>query len=44
MWVQNSIVDYYERGNEIRRLSSSLGQLEETRIRELIARHLPHHL
>ena len=37
----NSIVAYYERGDEIQRLSSSGGQLEETRIRELISRHLP---
>ena len=41
MCKQNSIVAYYERGDEIRRLSSSGGQLEETRIRELITRHLP---
>ena len=41
MWERNRIVAYYERGDEIRRLSSSGGQLEETRIRELISRHLP---
>jgi SAM-dependent methyltransferase len=34
-------VAYYERGDEIQRLSSSLGQLEGIRIRELITRHLP---
>ena len=38
---RNSIVAYYERGDEIQRLSSSHGQLEETRIRELVTRHLP---
>ena len=41
MYEQSRIVAYYERGDEIQRLSSSLGQLEETRIRELITRHLP---
>ena len=41
MCKQNSIVAYYERGDEIQRLSSSGGQLEETRIRELISRYLP---
>ena len=41
MCKQNSIVTYYERGDEIGRLSSSGGQLEETRTRELISRHLP---
>ena len=41
MCKQKSIVAYYERGDEIQRLSSSGGQLEETRIRELISRHLP---
>ena len=41
MCKQNSILAYYERGDEIQRLSSSGGQLEETRIRELISRHLP---
>ena len=41
MCEQNSIVAYYEQGDEIRRLSSSLGQLEEARMRELITRHLP---
>lgn len=39
--LPNEIVAHYEQGDEIRRLSSSLGQLEETRIRELISRHLP---
>ena len=39
--LPNEIVAHYEQGEEIRRLSSSLGQLEETRIRELITRHLP---
>lgn len=39
--LTNEIVTYYERGDEIQRLSSSLGQLEETRMRELITRHLP---
>ena len=39
--LPNEIVTHYERGDEIQRLSSSLGQLEETRIRELISRHLP---
>ena len=37
----NEIVAHYEQGDEIQRLSSSLGQLEETRMRELITRHLP---
>ena len=32
---------HYEQGDEIQRLSSSIGQLEGTRIRELITRHLP---
>lgn len=41
MCKQKSIAAYYERGDEIQRLSSSGGQLEETRIRELISRHLP---
>ena len=41
MCEQNSIVAYYEQGDEIRRLSSSLGQLEEARMRELITRYLP---
>ena len=41
MCKQNSIVAYYEQGEEIQRLSSSGGQLEETRMRELITRHLP---
>ena len=41
MCKQNRVVAYYERGDEIQRLSSSLGQLEETRMRELITRHLP---
>ena len=39
--LPNEIVTHYEQGDEVRRLSSSLGQLEETRIRELITRHLP---
>ena len=39
--LPNEIVSYYEQGDQIRRLSSGRGQLEETRIRELIARHLP---
>lgn len=39
--LPSEIVAHYERGDEIRRLSSSLGQLEEIRIRELITRHLP---
>ena len=39
--LTNEIVTYYERGDEIQRLSSSGGQLEETRMRELITRHLP---
>lgn len=39
--LTNEIATYYERGDEIQRLSSSLGQLEETRMRELITRHLP---
>lgn len=39
--LPNEIVAHYEQGDEIERLSSSLGQLEETRMRELIARHLP---
>ena len=41
MCKQDSIMAYYERGDEIQRLLSSRGQLEETRIRELISRHLP---
>ena len=41
MCERNRVVTYYERGDEIQRLSSSRGQLEETRIRELITRHLP---
>lgn len=41
MYERNNIVAYYERGDEIQRLSSSGGQLEETRARELISRHLP---
>ncbi len=41
MCERNRIVAYYERGDEIQRLSSSGGQFEETRIRELISRHLP---
>ena len=41
MYERSRIVAYYERGDEIQRLSSSLGQLEEIRIRELITRHLP---
>ena len=32
---------HYERGDEIQRLSSSRGQLEEARIRGLISRYLP---
>ena len=39
--LPNEIVAHYEQGDEIQRLSSSLGQLEETRMRELIERHLP---
>ena len=39
--LPDEIVAHYEQGEEIQRLSSSLGQLEETRMRELIARHLP---
>ena len=39
--LPNEIVAHYEQGDEIQRLSSSLGQLEATRMRELIARHLP---
>ena len=39
--LPNEIVSYYEQGDQIRRLSSGRGQLEETRIRELITRHLP---
>ena len=39
--LPDEIVTHYEQGDEIRRLSSSGGQLEETRMRELIARHLP---
>ncbi len=39
--LSNEIVAHYEQGDEIQRLSSSLGQLEETRMRELITRHLP---
>ena len=39
--LPNEIVAHYEQGDEIQRLSSSLGQLEETRMRELITRHLP---
>ena len=39
--LPSEIMAHYEQGDEIRRLSSSLGQLEETRIRELITRHLP---
>ena len=39
--LPDEIVAHYEQGDEIRRLSSSLGQLEETRIRDLITRHLP---
>ena len=38
--LPNEIVAHYEQGDEIQRLSSSLGQLEETRMRELITRHL----
>ena len=41
MCKRNRIMAYYEQGNEIQRLLSSGGQLEETRIRELITRHLP---
>ena len=41
MCERNRGVAYYERGDEIQRLLSSRGQLEETRIRELISRHLP---
>ena len=41
MCERNRIVAYYEQGDEIQRLSSSGGQLEETRMRELITRHLP---
>ena len=41
MYERSRIVTYYERGDEIQRLSSSGGQLEETRTRELILRHLP---
>ena len=41
MCERNRIMAYYERGDEIQRLSSSRGQLEETRIRELISRYLP---
>ena len=39
--LPNEIVAHYEQGDEIQRLSSSLGQLEETRMRELITHHLP---
>ena len=39
--LSNEIVAHYEQGDEIQRLSSSIGQLEEIRIRELITRHLP---
>ena len=39
--LPNEIVIHYEQGDEIQRLSSSRGQLEETRMRELISRHLP---
>ena len=39
--LSNEIVAHYEQGDEIQRLSSSLGQLEDTRMRELITRHLP---
>ena len=39
--LPNEIVSYYEQGDQIRRLSSGRGQLEGTRIRELITRHLP---
>ena len=39
--LPNEVVAHYEQGNEIRRLSSSGGHLEETRIRELITRYLP---
>ena len=39
--LPSEIVAHYKQGAEIQRLSSSLGQLEETRMRELIARHLP---
>ena len=39
--LPSEIVAHYEQGDEIRRLSSSLGQLEEIRIRELITRHSP---
>ncbi len=39
--LSSEIMAHYEQGDEIRRLFSSLGQLEETRMRELIARHLP---
>ena len=39
--LPNEIVSYYAQGDQIRRLSSGRGQLEETRIRELITRHLP---
>ena len=39
--LPNEIVAHYEQGDEIQRLSSSLGQLEGTRMRELITRHLP---
>ena len=39
--LPSEVVAHYEQGDEIRRLSSSLGQLEEIRIRELITRHLP---
>lgn len=41
MYERSRIVAYYERGDEIQQFSSSGGQLEETRIRELITRHLP---
>lgn len=39
--LPNEIVAHYEQGDEIQRLSSSIGQLEGTRIRELITRYLP---
>ncbi len=40
MYEGSKIVAYYEQGDEIQRLSSSIGQLEATRMRELITRHL----
>ena len=39
--LPNEIVAHYEQGDEIRRLCSSRGQLEQIRMRELITRYLP---